>query len=102
MNWAYLVRCRDGTLYAGWTNALERRLTAHHSGTGAKYTRGRGPVRLVYAQSCPTKSKAMAREAELKRLTRPQKEALAAEWAAANPTGEAPQVLCQKEQDETT
>lgn len=72
-NYTYILRCRDGTLYTGWTNDLEKRLLAHNAGTGAKYTRPRRPVTLVYAEACPTKEAAMRREWEIKQLTRPQK-----------------------------
>ncbi len=81
-NWAYLLRCADGSLYAGWTNDLSRRLAAHNAGTGAKYTRGRGPVCLAYARSYATQGEAMAAEAALKRLPKPEKEALCRRWAA--------------------
>lgn len=83
MNWAYMVRCADGSLYAGWTVDLEKRLQAHNAGTGAKYTRARRPVHLAWAKSFATKSEAMVQEASLKRLGKPQKEALAREYAAA-------------------
>lgn len=76
MNWAYLVRCTDGSLYPGWTNDLEKRLAAHNAGTGAKYTRSRRPVVLVWSEDFPTKNEAMAREAQLKKMTRTQKLAL--------------------------
>lgn len=83
MNWAYLVRCKDGTLYAGWTNDLDKRLAAHNSGTGAKYTRGRRPVSLAWAAEYPSKSEAMKQEALLKKMTRAQKEALVLEYPRA-------------------
>ena len=73
MNWAYMVRCADGTLYSGWTNDLEGRIKAHNSGKGAKYTRSRLPVELVYSQSFETKEAAMSREWHLKHLTRIEK-----------------------------
>jgi putative endonuclease len=72
-NFAYLLRCADGTLYAGWTNDLSRRLAAHNAGKGAKYTRSRRPVTLVYAECFPTKAQAMRREWELKQLSRQEK-----------------------------
>ena len=78
--WAYMVRCRDGSLYAGWTPDLEKRLAAHNAGTGAKYTRGRGPVHLAYARQFETKSEAMVHEAALKRLRKAEKEKLAEEF----------------------
>ena len=76
MNYAYLLRCRDGSLYAGWTTDLNARLSAHNAGRGAKYTRSRRPVELVYAESFETKEQAMSREWHLKRLSRAQKLAL--------------------------
>lgn len=81
MNWAYMLRCKDGSLYTGWTNDLDKRLAAHNSAAGAKYTRGRGPVALAYAQAFDTQGEAMAREAALKRLPKAKKEQLAATWA---------------------
>lgn len=80
INFAYLLRCADGSLYAGWTNDLDKRLAAHNEGKGAKYTRGRRPVALAWAREYPTKSEAMAMEARLKRLPKAKKEALAAAW----------------------
>lgn len=69
----YMVRCRDDSLYTGITTDLERRLCEHNSGKGAKYTRGRGPVELVYREAVPDKSTALCREAAMKKLTRRQK-----------------------------
>lgn len=74
--YTYLLRCADDTLYCGWTNDLTARLAAHNSGKGAKYTRGRGPVQLVYSELFASQGEAMRREAELKRLSRVQKQAL--------------------------
>lgn len=76
MNDTYIVRCSDGTYYTGWTNHLEKRIDMHNRGCGAKYTRSRTPVELVYHESFATKEEAMRREAQIKRLTRRQKEAL--------------------------
>jgi len=76
MFFAYLVQCADGTLYGGYTTDLQKRLTAHNSGKGAKYTRSRLPVELVGWEECPTKEAAMSREWHIKRLTREQKFAL--------------------------
>ena len=78
MPYTYLVQCADGSYYAGWTTDLETRLQAHNSGRGARYTRGRLPVRLVYWETQPTRSAAQRREAALRRLSRNQKQALAA------------------------
>ncbi len=72
--YTYMVRCSDNTLYTGYTNDLENRIMAHNEGRGAKYTRGRGPVELVYYEEYPTKEEAMSREWHIKRLTRPEKE----------------------------
>ncbi len=71
--YVYILRCSDGTLYTGWTNNLERRLEAHNSGEGAKYTRSRRPVELVYSEAYVTKSEAMSREAEIKKMRRAEK-----------------------------
>ncbi len=76
----YMLRCKDDSLYTGWTNDLEHRLAMHRSGKGAKYTRGRGPLTLVYTEELPDKTSAMRRECELKALTRQQKLALATTW----------------------
>ena len=75
-SYTYIVRCADGTLYTGWTNDLTKRIAAHNAGTGAKYTRARRPVELVYYEVFPSKEEAMHREAEIKTLTRDEKEAL--------------------------
>lgn len=73
-NWVcYLLECGDGTLYCGITNDLEKRLTSHNAGEGAKYTRGRTPVRLIYAEPCADKSVALKREIEIKDLPRAEK-----------------------------
>ena len=77
MPWyVYLLRCGDGTLYTGITDDVDRRLAAHRAGRGAKYTRGRGPLELVYAEEQPDKPAALRREAAVKKLRRPAKEAL--------------------------
>ena len=73
MNYAYILRCSDGTLYSGWTNNLEKRLAVHNSGKGAKYTKTRLPVELVYFEEFESKSQAMSREAQFKQLNREQK-----------------------------
>ena len=71
--YAYLLKCSDGSLYAGWTNDPERRLKAHNNGTASKYTRSRRPVEMVYLEEFETKSEAMKREAAFKMMTREQK-----------------------------
>ena len=78
MNCVYMVRCSDGSLYTGWTNDIEKRVAAHNSGAGAKYTRSRRPVTLVYCEECETKEQAMSREWHIKRLGRKEKLALIA------------------------
>ncbi len=75
-NVTYILRCSDGTLYTGWTNNIKRRLKAHNAGKGGKYTRVRIPVALVYLEEYETRQEAMRREAQIKRLTRKEKEAL--------------------------
>ena len=79
MAWyVYILRCGDGTLYTGITDNVPRRLAAHRSGKGAKYTRGRGPLKLVYQEQVPDKSAALRREYQIKQLTKQKKEALLA------------------------
>jgi putative endonuclease len=73
MNYVYIVECSDGTYYTGWTNNLEKRIDMHSKGTGAKYTKGRGPVKLVYNEIFDTKEAAMKREYQIKKLTRQEK-----------------------------
>jgi len=73
MNYTYIVRCKDDSLYCGWTNNLEKRIESHNAGTGAKYTKSRRPVELVYYETFDTKEEAMSREYAIKQLTRPQK-----------------------------
>ncbi|MDD6788885.1 MAG: GIY-YIG nuclease family protein [Lachnospira sp.] len=73
MYYVYLLRCADGTLYCGSTNNLQRRVKMHNSGRGAKYTKARRPVQLVYWEAAGAKSDALRREAAVKRLTRQRK-----------------------------
>ncbi len=73
MYWLYILGCKDGSLYTGITNDLPKRLAAHNSGQGAKYTRSRLPVVLLYQESCPDRAAALRREAAVKKLTRRQK-----------------------------
>lgn len=73
MNYVYIVECSDGTFYTGWTNNLEKRIDMHSKGMGAKYTRGRGPVKLLYHEEFEDKKLAMKREYEIKQLTKIQK-----------------------------
>ena len=81
----YILRCGDGTLYTGCTNDLPRRLQAHQSGRGAKYTRSRLPVTLLYQEPQPDKSAALKRENAIKALTRPQKLALIDTYTEKHP-----------------
>lgn len=76
MAYTYMLECRDGSLYVGWTDDLEKRIRTHQAGRGGKYTRSRLPVRLAYFEELPDKSAAMSREWHLKRLTHQQKLAL--------------------------
>ena len=72
----YILRCKDNTLYTGITTNVKKRLQQHRSGKGAKYTRGRAPLELVYQQVCKDHTEALKREAFVKKLTRKDKEAL--------------------------
>ena len=75
-NYTYIVKCSDETLYTGWTNNLKKRLEAHNSGKGAKYTKNRRPVELVYFEEYDTKQEEMKREYAIKQLSRQKKLAL--------------------------
>ena len=77
MAYVYLVRCCDGTFYAGYAEDLTRRVAAHNAGRGAKYTRARRPVALVDSEELPGKSEALRREAQLKKLSHAEKALLA-------------------------
>ena len=72
-NFTYIVECSDHTLYTGWTNDLKKRIEAHNTGKGAKYTKTRRPVRLVYFETFATKEEAMSREYHIKRMSRQEK-----------------------------
>lgn len=76
MNYTYILRCSDNSLYTGWTNDLEKRVAAHNAGRGAKYTRAHRPVSLVYQESFETREEAMKREAAIKKMSHSQKEQL--------------------------
>ena len=69
----YILRCKDGSLYTGITTDVEERFKAHNSGKGAKYTRGRGPLELVYTEECADKSEALRRELQIKAMSRRRK-----------------------------
>ena len=68
MNYTYILKCKDGSLYTGWTNDLEQRVAAHNTGKGAKYTKARRPVELVYFEEFETKEQAMKREYAIKQM----------------------------------
>ena len=72
----YVLSCGDGSYYTGFTTDVDRRVTEHRDGNGAKYTRGRGPFELVHVERFSTRSAALKREAEIKSMTRPEKEVL--------------------------
>lgn len=73
MNYTYILKCKDGSLYTGWTNNLEKRIKDHNAGKGAKYTKSRRPVELVYYETFDTKEEAMKREYAVKQLSRTKK-----------------------------
>lgn len=92
--YVYIVECRDHSLYTGWTNHLQERIEAHNRGRGAKYTRSRGPVKLVYWETWDTKEEALRREAAIKKMSRSQKLQLIGTGpgpAAVRPPASAPQ-----------
>ena len=73
-HYLYVVSCKDESLYAGYTNNLERRIKLHNEGKGAKYTRGRGPIKLVFSKKYATKSEALKAEYAFKQLKRNEKQ----------------------------
>lgn len=76
MNYTYIIECRDKSLYTGWTTDIGKRIAAHNAGKGAKYTKSRRPVKLLYIEEHETKSDAMKREYAIKRMTRQEKLAM--------------------------
>ena len=84
--WVYILRCADGTLYTGMAGDVERRFRTHSRGRGAKYTRSRLPLELVYREECESRSAALRREAAIKALTRSQKLELVERGAAGDKT----------------
>ncbi len=80
-NYTYLLRCKDGTLYCGWTNDPRKRVAAHNAGTASKYTAARRPVEMVYLEAFETKQEAMRREAAVKKMSRAEKMKLVEEAA---------------------
>lgn len=95
-NYTYLLQCADGTLYCGWTNHLKERVEAHNAGKGAKYTKTRRPVTLVYYEEFATKQEAMRREWAVKQLSRLQKlELITAYQKKKNGGPEGPAILAE-------
>ncbi|MGB0385548.1 MAG: GIY-YIG nuclease family protein [Ardenticatenaceae bacterium] len=84
--WVYMVECRDGSLYTGWTYDVEARVAKHNGGKGAKYTRSRRPVTLRWREAQPSRSAAMKREAAIKKLKPPQKRRLILDFAEGRRT----------------
>ena len=81
MEWfVYMLRCRDGSLYTGYTDDVDRRAAVHNAGKGSKYTRSRLPVQVAYRESCPDKGSALKREAAIKKLPKAKKEQMAREY----------------------
>ena len=87
--YTYIVRCCDGTLYTGWTDDVAKRIKAHNEGKGARYTRSRCPVQLVYLEEHASKNEAMSREWAIKKMPRPQQELLILNRNEKNGTGTA-------------
>ena len=80
VNYTYILECKDNTYYTGWTNNLEKRLKDHNEGRGAKYTKARLPVSLIYYEEFQTKEEAMRREYAIKRMSRSEKSKLVCEY----------------------
>ena len=87
MNYTYILKLKNGNYYCGWTNDLEERVRTHNAGRGARYTRSRRPVRLVYYEEFATREEAMSREWHLKRMSRAGKERLIREGAGGPASG---------------
>ena len=81
----YMLECVDGSLYTGWTTDMNKRLQAHQQGTGARYTRSRLPVKLVYMEEVPDRKTALKREYALRKLKRSEKEMCVKEWKTKPP-----------------
>ncbi len=80
MNYTYILKCSDGTFYTGWTTDITRRLKTHNAGRGAKYTKTRRPVELVYLEEHETRADAMKREIQIKKMDRKRKMTLIEKW----------------------
>jgi putative endonuclease len=89
VHWTYIVECSDGSFYTGYTTDVERRVSEHDRGEGAKYTRGRTPVELVHSERFTSKSAAMSREYEIKQLSRLEKERLVEDGDSVTVKGDA-------------
>ena len=83
-NYTYILECSDGTYYTGWTNDLKKRVAAHNSGKGAKYTKTRCPVKLIYYEEFGTRQEAMRREYQIKHMSRKEKESLSELFKSEN------------------
>lgn len=83
-NYVYIVQCKDGTYYTGWTTDIIKRLHCHNAGKGAKYTRSRKPVHLVYLEAKVSKSEALKKEAVIKKLSRVEKQGLIDSFGATS------------------
>lgn len=90
MPFVYIVRCKDGTLYTGWSVDVETRVRAHNTGRGARYTKTRRPVKLIYSEEVPTRGDALRRERAIKRLSRAQKLVLAQQGGRKRPPQQKP------------
>ncbi|MGD0611178.1 MAG: GIY-YIG nuclease family protein [Anaerolineales bacterium] len=88
-SFCYILECADGSYYTGWSNDPERRLRVHNAGRGARYTRSRRPVRLVYVEELPDRASAMRRERQIKGLTKKQKEKLIQQFSPKFRNGDA-------------
>ena len=87
MHYTYILKCKDNTYYTGYTNDLNKRLKNHNEGKGAKYTRGRGPVELIYYEEFDNKQSALRREWEIKQLPRSKKEEMSLQWQEKQQNG---------------
>ena len=101
MYYTYILKCKDDTYYTGYTNDLSKRLKNHNAGKGAKYTRGRGPVKLIYYEEFDNKQSAMRREWEIKQLPRSKKEDMSLQWKKKQQDGCQENDCLDKETQET-
>ena len=93
MNYTYILECSDGTFYVGWTNNLKKRIKTHNQGKGARYTRGRTPVNLVYWEEYDSRSDAQKREITIKNYSRKEKERLINEFRHGNNNGKSIDII---------